>query len=93
ALFCFDYCLTFGREVDFVWKRGLSVSTVLFYAARYPAFFSTIFVILDIVPFKGMSISVMFSSLRVYALWDRNRCVLAAVLLLGMANPAISIVR
>ncbi|KAL1949130.1 hypothetical protein VTO73DRAFT_10936 [Trametes versicolor] len=57
ALFCFDYCLTFGREVDFVWKRGLSVSTVLFYAARYPAFFSTIFVILDIIPFKGMSIS------------------------------------
>ncbi|KAI0631153.1 hypothetical protein C8Q77DRAFT_1159851 [Trametes polyzona] len=134
ALFCFDYFLTFGGEVELVWRRGFSTSAVLFYAVRYPALFSTVFVILDMTPFKGQSdwgyvvpkVSTagetygpehhpphrgwwwvptcnmtaiftpteelpVFSSLRVYALWDRNRWVPAAALLLGMANPAISI--
>lgn len=61
ALICFDYCLTFCREVDLVWKRGISVSTVLFYAARYPALFSTIFVILGVLPPKSGSFLVSYA--------------------------------
>ncbi|OSC97814.1 hypothetical protein PYCCODRAFT_1376413, partial [Trametes coccinea BRFM310] len=93
ALFCYDYCLTAGREVQLVWRRGFSTSTVLFFGVRYPAVFSTIFVVMDMTSWKGMSDWVMFSGLRVYALWDRNTWILVAVLLLGMVNPAISIVR
>ncbi|KAI9067876.1 hypothetical protein FKP32DRAFT_1562917 [Trametes sanguinea] len=95
ALFCYDYCLTFGREVQLVWRRRFSTSSVLFFGARYPAVFSTIFVIMDMTSWKGMSdwvLHSLFSGLRVYALWDRNTWILAAVLLLGMVNPVISIV-
>ncbi|KAI0366874.1 hypothetical protein BV20DRAFT_951428, partial [Pilatotrama ljubarskyi] len=93
ALFCYDYCLTFRREVRLVSRHGASTSSILLYAVRYSAFFSTIFVILDLLPWKGISDRVLFSGLRVYALWDRNLRILALVLLLGLVNPAISIVR
>ncbi|KAH9855384.1 hypothetical protein C2E23DRAFT_725021, partial [Lenzites betulinus] len=92
ALFCFDYCLTLGQEINLVWKRGFCTSSILFYCVRYPALFSTLFVIMDALPYNGMSNWVMFSSLRVYALWDRSRWVLGGAVLLGMINPAISIV-
>ncbi|KAI0654367.1 hypothetical protein C8Q70DRAFT_925911 [Cubamyces menziesii] len=92
ALFCYDYCLTLGREARLVWRRGFSTSAVLFYGVRYPALFSTIFVVMDLTNWKGMSDWVLFSALRVFALWDRNPWILACVLVLGMVNPAISIV-
>lgn len=55
ALFCFDYGLTFTREVERIWKRGLSAPAVLFYCVRYPALVSTIFIILDETAWAGIS--------------------------------------
>ncbi|KAL7277288.1 hypothetical protein ACG7TL_009144 [Trametes sanguinea] len=43
------------REVQLVWRRGFSTSTVLFFGVRYPAVFSTIFVVMDMTSWKGMS--------------------------------------
>ncbi|KAI0703648.1 hypothetical protein C8T65DRAFT_654645 [Cerioporus squamosus] len=55
ALIAYEYCLTFHREVQQIWRRGFSSSTFLFYAVRYPAVISPLFVILDLSPWNGQS--------------------------------------
>ncbi|KAI0360496.1 hypothetical protein OH77DRAFT_1433901 [Trametes cingulata] len=54
ALFCYDYLLTIDREVR-LWQQGSSFATLLFSAVRYPALLNTIFVIMDLTSWKGMS--------------------------------------
>ncbi|KAI0690425.1 hypothetical protein C8T65DRAFT_587904, partial [Cerioporus squamosus] len=92
ALFCYDYCLTFAQEVRHIWLLRLSVPSLLFFAVRYPALVNTVFIILDQTCWKGMTDTVLFSALRAYALCGRNPWTLALVLLLGLVNPAISLV-
>jgi len=35
TLLCYDYFLTFGREVEFIWKEGFNKGKVLFFFNRY----------------------------------------------------------
>ncbi|OBZ67925.1 hypothetical protein A0H81_12162 [Grifola frondosa] len=58
ALFCYDYFLTLGSEVEHIWRTKISIATLVFYAVRYSALFSTIFVILDIIPGRDMTMEV-----------------------------------
>ena len=51
----YDYLLTFNREVRQIWRRRFSSAALLFYTVRYPGIASTIFVFLDLIPWKGMS--------------------------------------
>ncbi|KAI0763066.1 hypothetical protein BD413DRAFT_720192 [Trametes elegans] len=88
---CFDYCLTFTREVQRIWTLGFSMSAVLFYGVRYPAVFSTLFVVLDMTQWHGISDSVLFSALRAYALCMGNPRVLVLVLVFGLVQPIISL--
>ncbi|KAI0654362.1 hypothetical protein C8Q70DRAFT_883259, partial [Cubamyces menziesii] len=92
ALFCFDYCLTFTREIQRIWKLKLAPSAIIFYCVRYPALFSTLFVILEQTRWSGISDPVTFSALRAYALSGQNRRILAVVLFLGSVNPLVSLV-
>ncbi|KAH9925301.1 uncharacterized protein B0H18DRAFT_1009547 [Fomitopsis serialis] len=46
ALCCYDYCLTLGDEIQYVWTRKRPLSLLLFCGFRYPAVLNTIFVIL-----------------------------------------------
>ncbi|KAL7277286.1 hypothetical protein ACG7TL_009142 [Trametes sanguinea] len=55
ALFCFDYMLTFAREVRRIWKLRFTTSAMLFYCVRYSALFNTIFVVLEQTQWKGVS--------------------------------------
>ncbi|RPD75595.1 hypothetical protein L226DRAFT_522734 [Lentinus tigrinus ALCF2SS1-7] len=55
ALIIYEYCITFHREVNQIWRRGFSSSTLLFYAVRYPAVINPLFVLLDLVPWNGQS--------------------------------------
>ncbi|KAH9899284.1 hypothetical protein C8Q73DRAFT_787183 [Cubamyces lactineus] len=55
ALFCYDYCLTLGREVRLVWKRRFSASSILYYTVRYSAVFNVVLFVMDMTPWKGMS--------------------------------------
>jgi len=43
ALLLYDYALTFGEEVDLVWRRNWSVGTGLFLVNRYTGIFSLAF--------------------------------------------------
>ncbi|OBZ67735.1 hypothetical protein A0H81_12161 [Grifola frondosa] len=126
ALICYDYFLTLGSEVQHMWRAKISIATLVFYLVRYSAVFSTVFVILDIIPGRDMTTesiqpddinvfnsacisctiyvraemgmnfvllcgAAIFSALRVYALWGRNKWVLIFTLALGLVNPAISL--
>ncbi|RPD61323.1 hypothetical protein L227DRAFT_652608, partial [Lentinus tigrinus ALCF2SS1-6] len=55
ALIIYEYCITFHREVNQIWRRGFSSSTLLVYAVRYPAVINPLFVLLDLVPWNRQS--------------------------------------
>lgn len=55
ALFCFDYSLTFTREVERIWKHEFSTPVILFYIIRYSAMISALLVILDLTGWRGVS--------------------------------------
>lgn len=40
AILFYDYFLTLGREVDYIWKKKLSFVSILFYCYRYAAILS-----------------------------------------------------
>ena len=40
AIVWYDYCLTFDREVEYVWKKKLSFMTTLFFLYRYSVLLS-----------------------------------------------------
>lgn len=42
SLYCYDYCLTFDREVKFFWGRRPSLAATLFFTFRYAALLNTI---------------------------------------------------
>ncbi|KAH9831005.1 uncharacterized protein C8Q71DRAFT_784054 [Rhodofomes roseus] len=46
ALCCYDYCLTLGDEIQYIWASKRTLSVLLFCGFRYPAVFNTIFVVL-----------------------------------------------
>ncbi|RPD75587.1 hypothetical protein L226DRAFT_49377 [Lentinus tigrinus ALCF2SS1-7] len=67
ALFCYDYCLTFGREVQYIWPLRLSVPSLLFFAVRYPALVNTAFIILDQTCWRGMTDELwLLDSMQLY---------------------------
>ncbi|EPS93452.1 hypothetical protein FOMPIDRAFT_1136111 [Fomitopsis schrenkii] len=37
----YEYCLTFSREVQYVWRKRLSFISVLFYLLRYSVLLGT----------------------------------------------------
>ncbi|PCH35337.1 hypothetical protein WOLCODRAFT_145771 [Wolfiporia cocos MD-104 SS10] len=45
---CYDYGLTLGHEIEYVWKSQWSFVNILFYTFRYSAMLSTIPIILDV---------------------------------------------
>lgn len=50
AVVCYDYCINFEREVEYVWKKQLSLVSILFYLYRYSVLFSMGLVILGTQP-------------------------------------------
>ncbi|KZT69911.1 hypothetical protein DAEQUDRAFT_725878 [Daedalea quercina L-15889] len=50
ALCCYDYCITFASEVQFIWSKKFSLPVALFYAFRYPAVLNTLFIALGYFP-------------------------------------------
>ncbi|EPT00601.1 hypothetical protein FOMPIDRAFT_101146 [Fomitopsis schrenkii] len=47
TLCCYDWCLTFDREVESIWKTEQSLVTILFYGFRYPALLNTVIELLS----------------------------------------------
>ncbi|KAL1943788.1 hypothetical protein VTO73DRAFT_3606 [Trametes versicolor] len=73
AFVCYDYLLTSGREVQYIWRRGFSGPALLFYTLRYATLCNVFFAVTDIKPWANMS----------------DHVVLVIVIVLGLAGPAI----
>lgn len=55
AFVVYDYLLTSGREIRYIWRRGFSGPAILFYVMRYSALANAIFVVIDLKPWATMT--------------------------------------
>lgn len=96
AMFYYDYVLTFGDELNHIWGRGrFSIGSILFVLARYLGFASCVLSNFE----KSLSISNTLTCLRVtaiissegivavrtWAVWARNKWILAILVLCAIA--------
>ncbi|KAL1949134.1 hypothetical protein VTO73DRAFT_10940 [Trametes versicolor] len=84
ALACFDYCLTFTREVERIWKHEFSTPVVLFYLVRYPAMISALNIFLNLTGWRGISdkvrlhLTTTLCSILIHVGWVLNILMLSA---------------
>ena len=55
ALFCYDYLLTFDREVQYLWRRKFASSTVLYALMRYSTLAAFVLTSLGIGPSEAIT--------------------------------------
>ncbi|KAH9922468.1 uncharacterized protein B0H18DRAFT_956209 [Fomitopsis serialis] len=100
VLCCYDYLLTFPSEIEYVWSKKFSLASGLFYTLRYPAVLNTVFIALGSFPGRSWLTSHrqyssrfyrVFTAMRVFALFKRNKVLFAFTLGLGLIAPIISI--
>ncbi|KAJ6520596.1 hypothetical protein DFH09DRAFT_1193972 [Mycena vulgaris] len=98
ALFIFEYSITFFDELRFIWFRRVSVSTVLFFLARYGGMASTILTLVQ-TPTTTLLLANMSTALRVvvivaseailavrtWAIWEKKMSVLIFLCLVSVA--------
>ncbi|KAH9836082.1 uncharacterized protein C8Q71DRAFT_760471 [Rhodofomes roseus] len=97
--------LTFSREVRCIWKRRFSGATVLFMLNRYLTLVYRVLMTVEILPlgqnpnsgqapsFRGSSNligQVGFTSLRMYAVWSKDRRIFAGILFLGLVPIGVN---
>lgn len=58
AILVYDTLLTFSRELDFIWKRKISVASVIFIMLRYGALASNVMVLLTWYPMELVSVRI-----------------------------------
>ncbi|KIJ11467.1 hypothetical protein PAXINDRAFT_171778 [Paxillus involutus ATCC 200175] len=106
SVFLFDYCLTFSSEVHHVWGRKWETTRIVFTISRYLPFIASamtcynvlyshkcgayIFILDALYDCCIISAEVILI-LRTYALWGRNRWVLAILAVLAVAFIAAAI--
>ncbi|OCH91655.1 hypothetical protein OBBRIDRAFT_872046 [Obba rivulosa] len=100
AILCYDYCLTFATEMESFWSRKISWASVLFFLNRYVSLLGTIPTVLEF--FESPSnncyaliVQVIVAALlivRTYALYDKDRRILALLLMACVVGGAIAIV-
>ncbi|KAJ7784886.1 hypothetical protein DFH07DRAFT_947955 [Mycena maculata] len=85
-----DYALTIRQEVERYWGTGLTWGTALFYLNRYSALLGTIPVVSEYLlttndPSKAPMLVAIMLITRTYALYGRNKIVLAIMLVVTCA--------
>ncbi|KAI6138435.1 hypothetical protein EDD17DRAFT_1674022 [Pisolithus thermaeus] len=104
TLLFYDYTLTFSREIELFWKRPRrSWPFVLFIANRYLIILSHVpssiymFWCSPLTLYDGISIIVVqtigaiIMTMRIYALYERNRCVLTILVLLAVGAITVGL--
>lgn len=110
-MYCYDYCLTFDREIKYFWKTPITLPASLFFSFKYSMLLCTIPELLLLsqgtwlteescsgITRLGSSLglialvsTIIFVSLRVYAMFLRSRLVLSIASLSGFASAAVII--
>ncbi|KAH9923026.1 hypothetical protein B0H21DRAFT_840997, partial [Amylocystis lapponica] len=109
ALLLYDHVLTFPGEVKLIWTRRWSGVTMLFVVNRYFALLDKAFLLVDSFPWPNqtdqvstfffttfvcmLTTLILFSALRVYAIWNRDWKPCIPVLAIGLVVPGINLVR
>ncbi|KAI0640699.1 hypothetical protein C8Q79DRAFT_921141, partial [Trametes meyenii] len=68
-LLAYEFLITFGREVELFWKRGVTGASMLFFVNRY---LPLVFHIYQMTTSRTMSDKAIFSGLRAFALSGRD---------------------
>jgi len=55
ALLFYDYLLTLGREIEYIWAGQFSLPSMLFYIVRYSAIINTICMLAEMYPWSGLN--------------------------------------
>ncbi|KAH9836389.1 uncharacterized protein C8Q71DRAFT_708355 [Rhodofomes roseus] len=82
ALCCYDYCLTFEREVVLMWRDKLTAASALFYALRYAALLNTILILLGYLSWPGWQTAHVLLIVR-----NRKSCMI--IMRLQMAGDVL----
>ncbi|KAI0628621.1 hypothetical protein C8Q77DRAFT_1067864, partial [Trametes polyzona] len=101
-LLAYDHLLTFPGEVQFVWGRKFSGATVVFLLNRYVTLLAKIMLPVstfwwphqtDQVCFRFPStLLLLFSALRIYAIWNKDWKPFLFVLIVALSVPATNMV-
>lgn len=105
VLAMYEFVITIDQEISAVWKRKLSVASILLFATRWAMVLQAIIAlapdakttpgcvaegaISEVALLTLFLITAAFSALRVYALWDNSK-LLAGVVFLLQLSPFVS---
>ncbi|KII90056.1 hypothetical protein PLICRDRAFT_697837 [Plicaturopsis crispa FD-325 SS-3] len=88
----YDHILTFASEIQYMWRRKVTISATLFFVARYPALAGAMLVLFPTSLLFQRTLLVLWLiasvsselvlALRVWALWERRRWILVVLCLL-----------
>ncbi|TBU23772.1 hypothetical protein BD311DRAFT_799793 [Dichomitus squalens] len=100
ALLLYELTITFGREVDVIWRSRSSLLTLLYCFNRYPSIINSIasvalfFPMNDSLPgyFEAIQYHHAFSAFRAYALSNRTIIIGILVLVLSSGFAALTVV-
>lgn len=99
ALLYYDYALTFGMEVKYIWTSTLCLSNVVYIGCRYALVANVLYlismsdercntwskIVADALGVVGRASVLVAFTARTYAVYSQNKCVLAYLGALGIA--------
>ncbi|KAH7919999.1 hypothetical protein BV22DRAFT_1133428 [Leucogyrophana mollusca] len=96
----YDYLLTIGQEVEYIWQRPMSPMSFLYYVVRYLGLFVGIVVALctGFYTFGNVGfyvitwVSAMIMVLRVFAMYNQSKIILGVLLLFFVPTIVATIV-
>ncbi|TEB39536.1 hypothetical protein FA13DRAFT_1723747 [Coprinellus micaceus] len=95
TILAFDYTLTFGDEIEYIWKERWRMGTFLYFFCRYAVLSNTIFAIFDALDnLKDRSTNAFLVAvwgLRTYAIYGQSKKLLALLGTLALACLACDI--
>ncbi|KAJ3515875.1 hypothetical protein NLJ89_g1487 [Agrocybe chaxingu] len=87
ALFVFDYLLTFGMEVQYVWLRPWTPMKVIYFLERYLPFIDTVW--LEVQPLTHLAVAVRFTQSPSIKACTQLRSAAASLMFVGLATSEL----
>ncbi|KIP06490.1 hypothetical protein PHLGIDRAFT_106964 [Phlebiopsis gigantea 11061_1 CR5-6] len=98
ALIAFEYFITLNQEIETVWKRKFTVTSLLLVTTRWTMIINQVFlwlpptpagcyptdIVTGVILVVGFIQSALFSALRIFALWNRSYVLFTIIFILGL---------
>ncbi|KAI0083647.1 hypothetical protein BDY19DRAFT_858844, partial [Irpex rosettiformis] len=103
-LFFYDFFLTLPQEVNKIWRRKVTIATVLFLLNRYVFMMSRGMRTVQAVSWHHffeqdtnrvchvhlLRSLVVIAAIRIFAIWERNHIIFTFVLAVGLISPIVT---